>query len=364
MRILFVLENYYPNIGGVETLFKALCEELVSEGLEVSVLTNRFEKDLKSTEVLNGVKIIRLNFYNRYLFTFLSGWHCYKHALKHDFIHTTSYNAALPAFFASVLSRKKILITFHEVWSNLWFRLPYMNKASLFLHFLFEKFILQLGFDLFVAVSDATQKSLESAGIKKHKIRRIYNGINYSEFDCKQREEDNALYQFCYFGRLGMSKGLNLIIDAVQLASEQNLKFKFLLIIPRTPRNFLKTILDDIEARQLNSYFEFRHELPFEELKNCICKSNAVVVPSYSEGFCYSAVEAMALGTPVIHSGQGALSEVVGGKQLKMQELSGASLFACMQMAMRNEWNNLDTREFKLRDSIDKYLELYKSLRL
>ena len=39
MKILFVLENFYPNIGGVETLFKSLTEQLVREGHEVMVIT-------------------------------------------------------------------------------------------------------------------------------------------------------------------------------------------------------------------------------------------------------------------------------------------------------------------------------------
>jgi len=32
MKILFVLDNYYPYIGGAETLFRKLAEELSKRG--------------------------------------------------------------------------------------------------------------------------------------------------------------------------------------------------------------------------------------------------------------------------------------------------------------------------------------------
>ena len=66
MKLLFVLEYYYPNIGGVEKLFKSLAEELVVHGHEVTVVTTRFDKKLAARETINGVNIVRLNLRNRF----------------------------------------------------------------------------------------------------------------------------------------------------------------------------------------------------------------------------------------------------------------------------------------------------------
>ena len=58
IRILFILENYYPNIGGVETLFKSLAESLANKkGYRVQVLTNRFDNSLPKTETINNVEV-------------------------------------------------------------------------------------------------------------------------------------------------------------------------------------------------------------------------------------------------------------------------------------------------------------------
>ena len=72
MKILFVLENYLPHIGGVEIVFKNLSEGLVSRGHNVSIVTHRL-KGTKRFEIIKGVKIHRINcFHSRYWFTFLS----------------------------------------------------------------------------------------------------------------------------------------------------------------------------------------------------------------------------------------------------------------------------------------------------
>ena len=41
MKVLFVLENYIPHIGGVEIVFKNLSGGLVKVGHDVSIVTHR-----------------------------------------------------------------------------------------------------------------------------------------------------------------------------------------------------------------------------------------------------------------------------------------------------------------------------------
>jgi glycosyltransferase involved in cell wall biosynthesis len=46
MKILFVLEHYPPYIGGAETLFGLLADQLVKHGHKVRVITTRFRSNL------------------------------------------------------------------------------------------------------------------------------------------------------------------------------------------------------------------------------------------------------------------------------------------------------------------------------
>jgi hypothetical protein len=71
MNILVVLENYHPSIGGVETLFKSVCEGLVRLGHKIHVETSGRE-DNKAFECINSVVIQRITIHSRSLFTLFS----------------------------------------------------------------------------------------------------------------------------------------------------------------------------------------------------------------------------------------------------------------------------------------------------
>ncbi len=363
MKILFVLENHYPNIGGVETLFKSLTESLAKEGYAVSILTNQYDKKLLRKETLNGVKIIRVPFYNRYLFTILAFFPAFRLALSHDLIHTTSYNAGLPAFFAGLATRTKVVITFHEVWGKLWFRLPFIGKLSSRLHFLFEQFLVRLPFTHFVAVSEATKKRLLESGVSNKKITRIYNGIDYAQMsEVSKKTSVNKEFTFIYFGRLGISKGLDLLLEATKIIKEKGRIFRLQLVIPLEPRNFHNEILATIKNYKLSQYIEVKSELPYPILSQLVSDSDAVVIPSYSEGFGFTAVESMALGRPILSSGKGSLAEVVTGKYLTMASHTPTSLAEIMEKSMKDEWTESPMKQFHLKDSIQGYSHLYSTL--
>ncbi len=361
MKILFVLENYYPHIGGVETLFKNLCESLVQNGNQVTVITTRKNKSDLRSESLNGVLIKRLPYNDRYLFTFFSIFPILKICGQYDLIHTTSYNAGLPARMAGFFKSKKVLITFHEVWGDLWYELPFMSKPGQFLHKLFEKLLLNLNFEKYIAVSKSTASNLEKYGVSKDRIQTIYNGINYNEFQLTEVKK-KEIKTFTYFGRLGMSKGLEIVIDAALLLKQSQLQAKVQMIIPLEPAHFLKKLKSIIKEKGLAEFIELKHNLTFEKLKIEIASSFCILLPSYSEGFCYAAIETMALKTPIISSGRGALKEVVGGQYLEMEKLTAPALFECMQMSLNEKWIETNYPKYELRETVKNYLDLYTKI--
>ena len=363
MRILFILENYYPNIGGVETLFQNLAESLAQKGHKITVLTNKFSKSLKSKEELNGVSINRLPFYNRYLFTVFAIPHSIKYGIKADIIHTTSYNAGIPAFFGGLFSRTKTIITFHEVWAKLWFDLPFFGYLSKLLHYSFEKFLLKLPFYKFIAVSNYTSQSLSKNGIPSDKIEMIYNGISYDQWQSSSdNNNETQKFTFLYFGRLGISKGLNILLEAIYLLSKKRKDFKINLVIPETPINLYKEVHRIIESFEIKAYIDIMSDLKIEELQNIIRSSDCTIIPSYSEGFCYTAVESMALNTAIISSGKGALKEVVSGKHLTMQKHDAEDLATRMNEAMNGEWDYSELKTFPINKSVQAYENLYQTI--
>jgi len=362
MKILFVLENYYPNVGGLETLFKALVEKLAAAGHEITIITTKPFGGLPFKEILGNIKIIRLPF-GRYTYTLLGFIPIVFYIRKMDIIQTTSYNAGIPAILAGKIFRKKVVITFHEVWADLWEELPFMSKFSKWGHRLFERNLLRLPFDKFVAVSNATAAALQKAGIDEGKIEVIHNGIDYDEFSVvKKIPVANKEFNYLYFGRLGVSKGLDLILDAAVKFRTTNPNSKLTMIIPKNPKPFYKLFMNLVKEKELLDYIDFKHQLKYEEVLNELTKTDCAIIPSYSEGFSYAAVECIALETPIISSDRAALKEVVSGTYIKMQEQSADGLHNALVKAANGEWEKSPIKKFHIADTITKYIHLYNKM--
>ncbi len=364
MRILFVLENYYPNVGGVETLFKGLIEKLAKEGHQIQLVTTQLTKSSPKIEQLPNITIYRYPFLNRYFFTLLAFIPVLKHSQQVDLIHTTSYNAAIPAAIAALLRGKKSIITFHEVWGKLWFKLPLMNPVSKWMHYLFEKAITKIPFTKFIAVSKFTERNLMKSNVAAKRIEVIYNGLPYQKFNKYQsvKKVKHKHFVMAFYGRLGISKGLDILLQAAPILKQQLPNSYLKMIIPRHPKPIFKKIMNIIEKNDLRDYIELFHYLKEEDLFYQLKTAHCVVIPSRSEGFCFAAAECVALGVPIVTSGKGALKEVVSGKFIEMEAYSVQHLVEALIKAKNNEWQEKPVKQFLIEDSHQQYLNLYQQL--
>ncbi|MCK4679327.1 MAG: glycosyltransferase family 4 protein [Bacteroidales bacterium] len=361
MRIVYVLEHYYPALGGVEKLFRSLAEHISKCGFEIEVLTLRNNRHDKTDEVINGVKIKRLNLINRFFFTFFSPWAVIKASRNCDLIHTTSYNAAFPAYIAGKITGKKVIITFHEAWGELWFRLPFISYLHKVLYYLYERFILHLNFYRFIAVSEATRGRLISLGVPDSKIIKIYNGIDYDQYNLTHNPH-NEHFTYTFFGRLGISKGIDILLEAAKVFYSKYPKTRLNLIVSYKPKSLLRKVLKRIKKYGIENHVNVIYEVSEDDLKKEIISSDCVVIPSYSEGFCFAAAETIALNVPIISSDQGALKEVVSGKHIKMKHFDSKSLIKALESAREGKWEISPRKRFEIKDQIASYQELYLNI--
>ena len=361
MRILFVLEHFYPYVGGAEQLFWVLSTSLAKAGHEVAVVTTLFREGLPEEEKTAGIHIYRVRCANRFLFSAMSLPKTYQLAKSYDLIHTTSYNAALPAWIAAKLRRKPVLITFHEVWGRLWWRLPYASFLQRLAFYSWEQLLLRLPFDRFIAVSDYTRRAFLQHGVPADNSLRIYNGLDYSAFK-DWRHEPPSRFTYTYFGRLGMSKGLDLLLPAAAEMAKAQPDSRLKLIIPTYPARMFQQIMGELQRLDLEEHVVLLHNLTRERLFTEISTSSCIVIPSYSEGFCFVAAESVAMGVPIVSSQQGALAEVVGGRHIAVDEQSATAWAAALQRAYRGDWQQRPALKFTLEDSVRQYIGLYQKM--
>ncbi len=369
MNILFVLENYIPHIGGVEVVFKNLAEGLVKSGHHVDIVTHRLKKT-KKYEKINGVNIHRVScFHSRYWFTFLSIPKSVKLAKKADIIHTTTYNGAFPAKIASVLAKKPCVITIHEILGENWKKFG-MGLLNASLHKFLEKIIMKLNFNRYISVSKSTQKQVLFQGIPKYKSIVIYNGVDYSFWNPKKyngkqirkkfKLEKNFVYLF--YGRPGISKGLEYLIKAVPLISKKIGNAKLFAIVSRDKayQKRYSMILKLIKKLNINDRIILHPPVPYKELPKFIKMADCIVVPSLSEGFGFTAAESCAMNKPVVASNTTSLPEVVSGRYILVEPKNPEDIAKGIERIYKNQTVKTKLKKFLLKDNISNYLEVYR----
>ena len=372
MRVLFVLENYIPHIGGVEIVFKNLSEGLAKLGHDVSIVTHRL-KGTKKYEVNNGVKIYRVNcFHSRYWFTFLSIPMVLNLANKSDLIHTTTFNGAFPAWFVSKLSGKKCIITIHEVWVGKWDKLTEIGGFNAKIYDFLERFIYLLNFDKYICVSKSTQKQLLDIGINKNKTNFIYNGVDYNHWNPKRvdgkkvRKKLGLERKFVYFfsGRPGISKGLEYLIKAVPFITKKIAGAKLLAIVSKDKayEKRYRYIVNLIKRLGVQDEIILLDPVSYKELPKYIKASDCIIVPSLSEGFGFAAAEACAMGKPIVVSNTTSLPEVVSGKFVFVKPRSVKDIVRGIDKIINNKSMKSKLKKFGIKDNIKNYLKIYRKL--
>lgn len=358
MKILFITDFFYPHIGGVEKLFTSLAARLVEKGNEVTYITWRHDKRLQKEELFSGISIIRISSPTRMLFPFIALPKLIKEARKSDLIHTSTYSSAIGAWIAARLTGKKVIVTVHEVWGNLWKQLPFLTKFEKTVFKLLETTMLRLKFDRYIAVSNSTREALIQLNIAAEKVKMIYNGI---ENNLPTWGKPEGQFTFTFFGRAGVSKGIDILIDAATKISEYFTEVKFKFIVSPQHTKVSRFIQEATSSGVLSKSATLFSDLSKKDLLNELLSSHCIIIPSICEGFGFTAAEASAMSIPIISSGKGSLPEVVSGKVIEMKEYSSTGLFEAMKAALNNEFIDVNKKEFKVDAFVLNHLEMYKS---
>lgn len=152
--------------------------------------------------------------------------------------------------------------------------------------------------DLFICPSDFYCKKLKEAAFTSSKIVTLRNPLPLNSEYCGNTTNDGYIL---YFGRLSKEKGVKTLIDAVKQTGDR------LVILGTGPMEAQwRSYAGDTQA------VEFMGFQTGDVLNEFVRNSRCVVLPSeWYENGPYSAMEAMAMGKPLIVSDLGGLPELV-----------------------------------------------------
>jgi len=168
--------------------------------------------------------------------------------------------------------------------------------------------------DHFITVSGELKEKLVSQGVPEEKITVIYNGIVIEEFN-PARKAGNTRRKYGLdasaplvgiVARLHPVKGHRFFLEAAREVLQQRPDVRFLVIGDGPLRSSLEEL-----AAQLGIAGQVIFTGFVEDIPAIMSELELLVISSLWEGFGLTAVEAMALGVPVVSSEAGGLPEVV-----------------------------------------------------
>jgi len=161
--------------------------------------------------------------------------------------------------------------------------------------------------DGFHGVSATIIKEALAYNADGEKSKVVYSGLNLEKFTYTTNKIDSKPLQIISVGRSHWVKGYRYALDAMRILKENNIKFSYTIVGVEEEEELL------FQRAQLDLQEEvvFEKTLPFQEVLERIKVANVLVLPSLEEGIANVVLEAMALGTLVVSTNCGGMSEVI-----------------------------------------------------
>ena len=252
-----------------------------------------------------------------------------------------------------ILVKKKINNVYHIRFGRVSELLTYNNWEGKLL-----KYNLQLARNI-IAIDETTYKSLADYGFGD-KSYYIPNCINLKELP-KRNEETKKIITF--IGWVVPDKGIAELVEAWQDISLEIVKNWKLEIIGPYNKEYV-----DVFKAKIKGDISFIGELEHREALKRLNYSKVFVLPSYTEGFPNSVLEAMALGKIVIATDVGAIPQMLSDdsgivvKAKSVEELKTALLKVMTEHV--NEFG-VNARkkveeEYEISKVVDQYIKLWR----
>jgi colanic acid/amylovoran biosynthesis glycosyltransferase len=180
---------------------------------------------------------------------------------------------------------------------------PFVDKAN------FEYLQIWLPqFSGFHSVSQAISKVGNKIYKSPNKIDHVvYTGLELSKFEFHSPVVKNKVLEIISVGRAHWIKGYDISIKAMAELKGQGFQFHYQIIGGENDQELL-FLIDDLG---LTSDVELLPQLPQRDVFELMSSADLFLLPSIDEGIANVAVEAMALGCPVISTNCGGMEELI-----------------------------------------------------
>lgn len=340
MRLLFISDNFPPEVNAPATRTHEHCKEWIKEGVEVTVITcapnfpqgkvyDGYRNKLLSSEVIDGIKVIRvwsyitsnegflkrtLDYMSFSIIAFLTGL-----TIKTDVIVATS-----PQFFAALAGRwlaffksKPWIMEVRDMWPESIRTVGAMKEGKLLDIFEWLELRLYKTARLVIPVTDSFKKNMVSRGIDEAKIKVVKNGANLELYRGQSKEVDlleelGLIDKFVigYIGTHGLAHKLDFVLDCASEITDP--KVHFLFIGAGAKKSELVTQAEEMQLKNVM----FLDPVAKAEVWRYISILDAMVVPLKKSDLFKTVIpskifETAAMTVPILLGVDGEAREIV-----------------------------------------------------
>jgi glycosyltransferase involved in cell wall biosynthesis len=323
--IVIVSEFFYPNKTGSSKVLTELAEDLVSYGMEVSVVTSRNiyneeKRKLLTNDNYKGINISRIwtsNFnknssigriINYFSFTLSVLFNLlFSKSKEHVLFVSNPPTVPVVGYFINLLKKQEYSYLIHDLYPDIAVAMGVVNKDSVFvkmfnlindLAFKKVKNVIVLGFDM--------KEKILNKGVSENRIKIITNWADKTkikpvkkENSFSKRENLSDKFVILYTGNMGKFHQLEIIVDAAEkLKGNNNIAFVFV------GEGYKKDILMELaKEKQLNNVFFYPYQSNEDYEK--VLATGDLMITSLEKGVEGTAVPSktysyLAAGKPIV----------------------------------------------------------------
>lgn len=271
MKILFLTDNFPPEVNAPASRTFEHCSEWVKQGVDVTVITcvpnfpkgkvyEGYRNKLYQTEMMNGIRVVRvwtymvpnkgflkrtLDYISFSVSSFIAGLF-----QKADVIVATSphFFTALSGRTLKCWKRTPWIMEVRDLWPEEIKTAGVMKDNAIIKYFEWEEYHCYKSAKKIVVVTDAYKKYISGRGIDPKKIHVVKNGVNRDLFS--PMEKDQALLKelglegkkvIGYIGTIGLNQQLDFIMQCAKGHQEKD-DYHFLFIGEGAEKEKLKTL--------------------------------------------------------------------------------------------------------------------------
>jgi len=256
MRILFLTDNFPPEVNAPATRTYEHCAEWVKLGAEVTVITcfpnfpkgkiyNGYQNKLYQKEIIDGIRVIRVWSYMspntgfvKRVFDFMS--YAFMAFLLGVFQKCDLIIGTTPQFFTAIsasclafIKRRPWVMEVRDLWPESIVAVGAIKRQDLTFKFL-RKIEIKLyhSANLIIVVTDQFKKYISSLNVVSSKIFIIKNGVIHSNFIPSNKNnqllEKHGLtgkFIVSYIGTHGMAHALDFILNCANTIKDPKIHF-------------------------------------------------------------------------------------------------------------------------------------------